>query len=361
MSKPFVICTGLPVRSIDRYSPQKYHMIGLHREYESFAAMYEGLFQIGKGPNKKELGYFIPGGLKTYAVASSKRTESDMRGRRVNGNVGDIHFVAFDFDDMHPDEAATILDTLYESGYESAWYATASSTPEKPKMRVLVALDGPASATTSNKAPLMIDIAADIWGAPALSVTGKIWYFLGVAFDKTAFREAQYMIRPHEHAEGEYFPGVPVDLDDLPTVYDDQLQWILPGVYGDNDWSDVDFDDASVTDWLEWANGRGLRIEGGQQIIVTCPNSSSHSRITDGTNTTVILLPTAANPEARFCCLHDNCDHINRSQRTTMEALGVPVGLLPDAHGAGRLDVARTGFKFNQPAHVQAMMKMLGK
>lgn len=356
MSQPYKIVTGEPVTTPEgKYGPQRRHMSGQARSFATFEEMCESLVCVGRAAVKTQLGYFVPGGLLEYAKRGTEYEHDDKAGRRCNGNIGELHFVAFDIDELHSLELDMLLESLEDSGVEAYVYHTPSSTSDSPRVRILVNLSAPQPSATEDKANLMIDIATEIWGEP----TGEFQWQC-VDFDKTAFREAQYMIRPHDGAEAEYFNGVPVDVSEL-EVY--EHDWQLPGVY-DTDYGQGEFDDAHLQDWREWAVGRGLRIE-GDKIIVLCPNRAEHSSNSDGLNSTAIKMPREGHPEARFNCMHHSCDHLNRNQRDTMTACGVPDALLPDAHGSRQ--VAKSGFTFgrstpvtNTPEQRAAALALMG-
>lgn len=156
--------------------------------------------------------------------------------------------------------------------------------------------------------------------------------------DRTAFERARLMFAPHRESQFTIGEGAYLAVDDMLAE-----EFTPPREFAIDELSDVEAGSIDENNQAleSWAFDTGLEFShSGRGYIVTCPNSGAHSDDTDGTTATLILKPDNRHPEMRFKCMHDHCHSLNRHQHLAMRALGVPEGVLPEAHNISKEQIA---------------------
>lgn len=96
-------------------------------------------------PAKGELGVifarFIDGPCRRKARTGKCTEHCPGNDHRIDENVESVTALGLDFDDAPPARLSEIIIQLRSRGIKHVWYTTWSSTPEAPKIRIVIALD----------------------------------------------------------------------------------------------------------------------------------------------------------------------------------------------------------------------------
>ena len=215
------------------------------------------------------------------------------------------HFLPFDIDGFDRPESFTQV-REWLGRFKGFAYTTASSTPEAPRCRVVLAQ--------------MRATARDEGIALCVAIQSMIERDLGsgrVAFDESVYKAEQPLFTPITNAETFHFTGTPVNVDailaDAPAVEDKRTTT-------SSDRAETIAAADPVLSSLKLA-GMVKQDLGNGKIAVVCPCADEPTSDSSETATVYFLPNFGGVKHGKFHCLHDHCR--DRRQEQFLEALGL--------------------------------------
>lgn len=228
-------------------------------------------------------------------------------------------WLPFDLDGVRDAEALSDI-CLHLQRYRGFGYHTASSTPDAPRVRLILSASHEVSREDGER--LCLAIEAELVAALGADVA---------SFDRSVYRGEQPCYTPPVGGGTFRFDGRPVDvaamLPSAPVV--ERRTTSAERV------REIATSDPVLRNLID--NGMVRQDMGSGRYAVKCPFAAEHTSDT-GPSATVYMLPhTGGHRHGNFKCLHDHCK--DRTQRDFIEALGLDFSRVRSAQANDGVDL----------------------
>lgn len=264
---------------------------------------------------------------RTY-VSGPFKANGDGRHHRCKADALPRAFLPFDVDGMEDSEAWADL-LLALNKYSGCGYTTSSHTPEKPRMRFILA----ASRETDREEGVRACEALQQHIDAALGAGRLKW-------DATVYRSEQPLYTPVTGATVYRFDGAAVNIDELlaesPAAREPEHLFRADGN------SDPVLKRLTERSMVK----RDLR---NGKLAVTCPFEAEHTEETSDSSTVYMLPNYGGVRYGKFSCLHAHC--AKREQEEFLQALDLdPRRVWAEQANPARASInAQTGDELNPP------------
>ncbi|MJS61866.1 hypothetical protein DOC35_19485 [Salmonella enterica subsp. enterica] len=308
---------------------------------------------------KHRAPFVILGGLSTGGSAErltkeQKASADSKQFTRCNDTAAPAPVVAFDMDKLSPEAANAIFGNEFtgggvigDAGLMAIVYGSPRYTPEKPKIRCIVATSRPIQPEEKTEISLRAEQAI-MTAAGATRGEGKTWSWTAandeshvIEFDPAQYRRAQMLFCPPKNGMMFTHNGNWLDVDALPEL-DEEGQRQARGIKDSA--NDADYERPEALSRLaEWLLENGLAEEHSANTLnVQCPYHEEHSddhTSGGGINNSCVLKLDADRTKERAACshtggeLHEAWRASKTPQLDFFRALGVPDEILLPAFG----------------------------
>lgn len=237
-------------------------------------------------------------------IAAPMRVNGNGKSHRGKDDALPSKFLAFDVDGVADAETGHALISALQ-GFAGFAYTTASSAPECPRYRIVLAVTRPMDRTERQRVSLAVQRRLDDQVGAGL-----------ITWDVSVYRAEQPIFLPLADAAVYRFAGVSaVDVDAMLAV--------APDLEHRPDSHDRAARIATDDPVLAELHRRGMvkrQLEPGKYAVV-CPCSHEHTSESNETST-IYLLPSFGGVRyGKFNCLHSHC--VDRPQPQFLDALGL--------------------------------------
>lgn len=323
-------------------------------------ALPEDATAADREDGKHRAPFVILGGLNTGGSAErltkeQKASPDSKQFTRCNETAAPAPVIAFDMDEISPEAAQAIFGNEFtgggvigDMGLMAIVYGSPRYTPEKPKLRCIVATSRPIQPEEKTEISLRAEQAI-MQAIGATRGDGKTWNWTdangnahAVEFDPAQYRRAQMLFCPPKNGMMFTHAGNWLDVDALPEL-DEQGQRQARGIK-DSAANDADYErPEGLSRLADWLLENGLAEEHNANTLnVQCPYHEEHSddhTSGGGINNSCVLKLDADRTKERAACshtggeLHEAWRNSKTPQLDFFRALGVPDEILLPAFG----------------------------
>lgn len=310
---------------------------------------------------KQRAPFVILGGLSTGGsverlTKEQKASAESKQFTRCNDTAAPAPVLAFDMDKITPAAAQAIFGNEFtgggvigDAGLMCVVYGSPRYTPEKPKLRCIVATSRPVQPEEKTEISLRAEQAI-MRAIGATRGTGHTWSWTDangtahvVEFDPAQYRRAQMLFSPPKNGMMFINDGQWLDVDALPEL-DEEGQRQARGMKDSANDAEYERPEglSRLAEWLLENGEAEPNTTDATKLNVRCPWHADHSdeySRNGGITSSTTLLMDADRTKERVKCLHTTGDEHEawRTSKTPQldffRALGVPDEILMPAFG----------------------------